>query len=150
MGPLWRDIRGATKLRALTMHSGEGGAPRQQLGARGPAAGWHFRKARVGSLRQGLEGWSRPIRQIHLQPGLRTQPWRLFLGGPEPPVTGQNPASGAGAGREQEDEASRGSCWGQRRGAGLPPLVLQPGRPEPRLTLLPFLPFLLELTRGFQ
>lgn len=48
MGPLWRDIRGATKLRALTMHSGEGGAPRQQLGARGPAAGWHFRKARVG------------------------------------------------------------------------------------------------------
>lgn len=119
-------------------------------GGEGPCSRAALQKGKGGSLRQGLEGWSRPIRQIRLQPGLRTQPWRLFLGGPEPPVTGQNPASGAGAGREQEDKASRGSCWGQRRGAGLSPLVLQPSRPEPRLTLLPFLPFLLDLTRGFQ
>ena len=46
-GPLWRDIRGTTELRALAMHSREGGAPGQQREARGPAAGRHFRKARV-------------------------------------------------------------------------------------------------------
>ena len=47
-GPLWRKVRGATKLRALAMHGGEGGTPGQQREARGPAAGRHFRKARVG------------------------------------------------------------------------------------------------------
>lgn len=52
-------------------------------GGEGPCSRAALQKARVGVCWQGLEGWSRPIRQIRLQPGLRTQPWRLFLGGPE-------------------------------------------------------------------
>lgn len=74
------------------------------------------------------------------------------LRGPEPSVTRQNPASGAGAGRQQEDEASWGSSAGVRDGEGACPCPSSSlAAPSPgSLCFLFFLPFLLDLTRGFQ
>lgn len=139
-GPPWRDVRGATSLCPLTACSARRGQrSRAAAAGKGPCSRWHSEEQGQASA-AGLEGWSGPIRQTCLEPGFGAQPRRLLLGGSEPSVMGQNPASGAGAGTEQEEETSWGRGAGVRgRQGGLSPPVLQPGRPEPRLTLLPFL-----------